>query len=228
MAEVKDKVVTVESLSALHEYNKETYMTNTDPVGTGSFSMNRKTDSVVGKCSSTFGTGCVASSATSHAEGTNTIASGAMSHAEGGGSQAIGFISHAEGNCTQAIGDSSHSEGQGTVAFGKISHAEGYNTIADGECQHVQGRCNIEDTLGRYAHIVGNGEGDGNSTIRSNAHTVDWNGNGWFSGDVYVGGTSQDDASKLVKTTNVVSIEYGDTLPEAGTVGRVFFKKLNA
>ena len=26
MAEVKDKVVTVESLSALHEYNKETYM----------------------------------------------------------------------------------------------------------------------------------------------------------------------------------------------------------
>lgn len=26
MAEIKDKVVTVESLSALHEYNKETYM----------------------------------------------------------------------------------------------------------------------------------------------------------------------------------------------------------
>lgn len=26
MAEIKDKVVTVESLSALHKYNKETYM----------------------------------------------------------------------------------------------------------------------------------------------------------------------------------------------------------
>lgn len=29
MAGVKDKVVTVESLSALHEYNKETYMVKT-------------------------------------------------------------------------------------------------------------------------------------------------------------------------------------------------------
>lgn len=29
MAEVKDKVVTVESLSALHEHNKETYMEKT-------------------------------------------------------------------------------------------------------------------------------------------------------------------------------------------------------
>ena len=32
MAEIKDKVVTVESLSALHEYNKETYLTEVDPV----------------------------------------------------------------------------------------------------------------------------------------------------------------------------------------------------
>lgn len=29
MALVKDKIVTVESLSALHEYNKETYMVKT-------------------------------------------------------------------------------------------------------------------------------------------------------------------------------------------------------
>lgn len=29
MAEIKDKVVTVESLSALHEHNKETYMEKT-------------------------------------------------------------------------------------------------------------------------------------------------------------------------------------------------------
>lgn len=32
MAEIKDKVVTVESLSALHEYNKDTYMTKTSVV----------------------------------------------------------------------------------------------------------------------------------------------------------------------------------------------------
>lgn len=40
MAETKDKVVTVESLSALHEHNKETYMTTVDPVGTGTMTMN--------------------------------------------------------------------------------------------------------------------------------------------------------------------------------------------
>jgi hypothetical protein len=35
---------------------------------------------------------------------------------------------------------------------------------------------------------------------RSNAHTLDWNGNAWFAGDIKVGGTSQDDenATKLV------------------------------
>ena len=32
MAGIKDKVVTVESLSALHEYNKETYVDKTDVI----------------------------------------------------------------------------------------------------------------------------------------------------------------------------------------------------
>lgn len=40
MAEVKDKVVTVESLSTLHEYNKNTYMPMVDPVGNGTMTMN--------------------------------------------------------------------------------------------------------------------------------------------------------------------------------------------
>lgn len=39
MAQIKDKVVTVESLSALHEDSKKTYMTMTNPVGSGSFTM---------------------------------------------------------------------------------------------------------------------------------------------------------------------------------------------
>jgi len=53
----------------------------------------------------------------------------------------------------------------------------------------VQGRWNIEDTQGKYAHIVGNGLSSGTP---SNAHTVDWNGNGWYQGDVSCGGTSGD------------------------------------
>ena len=40
MAEIKDKVVTVESLSFLHEHNKSAYMPTTDPTGNGTMTMN--------------------------------------------------------------------------------------------------------------------------------------------------------------------------------------------
>lgn len=48
------------------------------------------------------------------------------------------------------------------------------------------------DTRGKYAHIVGNGTAD---NARSNAHTLDWNGLGWFKGGLKVGGTGQDDSN---------------------------------
>ena len=53
---------------------------------------------------------------------------------------------------------------------------------------------NIKDTTGNLLHIVGNGSSD---TSRSNAHTLDKDGNAWFAGKVYVGGTSMDDATEL-------------------------------
>lgn len=40
MAEIKDKVVTVESLAAVHTYGQNTYVTKTNPTGDGTFSMN--------------------------------------------------------------------------------------------------------------------------------------------------------------------------------------------
>lgn len=39
MAEVKDKIVTVESLAAVNTHNKNTYITKVDPTGSGTFSM---------------------------------------------------------------------------------------------------------------------------------------------------------------------------------------------
>lgn len=39
MAEVKDKIITAESLLAVHEHNKETYMTKENPSGTGNLTM---------------------------------------------------------------------------------------------------------------------------------------------------------------------------------------------
>lgn len=80
-----------------------------------------------------------------------------------------------------AIGAYSHAEGSTTYAKGDVSHAEGYMTEAYGDNQHVQGKFNIRDTEGKYAHIVGNGRG---VASRSNAHTLDWDGNSEYAGDV--------------------------------------------
>ena len=141
----------------------------------------------------------------SHAEGYGTVASGSHSHAEGLSTKAIGYISHAEGNQTTASGSYSHAEGYITTASRDDSHAEGDHTIASGYDSHVQGKYNIEDTSNIYADIIGNGTSD---TARSNAATVDWNGNAWYAGDVYTGstsGTNKDDGSKKLATEEYVN-----------------------
>ena len=137
------------------------------------------------------GNNTTASGESSHAEGSSTTASGDHSHAEGNNTTASSYVSHAEGENTIASGDGSHAEGRNTIASGVSSHAEGGNTIAGSNYQHVQGRGNIEDSAGKYAHIVGNGSTAGSK--RSNAHTLDWDGNAWFAGKLYLGGTGQDD-----------------------------------
>ena len=147
---------------------------------------------------------------TSHAEGSRTTASGNCSHSEGSSTTASGTASHAEGSSTTASGTSSHTEGTGTTASGNLSHAEGEFTSASGyashvegchtkassDYQHVQGQYNIEDTENRYLHIVGNGGAD---TARSNAHTLDWNGNAWYAGKVTVGAAPTEDMDVATK-----------------------------
>ena len=138
-------------------------------------------------------------------EGSNTTASGRNAHAEGINTIASGQNSHAEGSNTTASGDSSHVEGNSTKATRIYSHAEGNGTKASSLCQHVQGKYNVEDTATTYAHIVGNGVND---STRSNAHTLDWDGNAWYAGDVYTGstsGTNKDDGSKKLATEEYVN-----------------------
>ena len=77
-------------------------------------------------------------------------------------------------------GHYAHSQNSG-YAMGENSSAEGNNTVALGKEQHVQGRYNKLDGEGKYAHIVGNGSTLG---TRSNAYTLDWEGNGNYSGSV--------------------------------------------
>ena len=154
----------------------------------------------------------------SHAEGADTIASGEWSHAEGGETEASGECSHAEGNNTVASGESSHAEGswntasgwcshaEGTssTASGDYSHVEGYENIATGNYQHVQGKWNIEDANDTYAHIVGNGEYD----ARSNAHTLDWEGNAWYAGNVSIGTDNKELATKVYVDDEIVRNKY--------------------
>lgn len=143
-----------------------------------------------------------------------SLANGIQSHAEGTQTYAHGYSSHAEGYQTKAFGGQSHAEGYDTIASGVHSHAEGYETTAQRAYQHVQGKYNIPDTegnngaQGKYAHIVGNGSG----SKHSNAHTLDWDGNAWFSGDVYTGstsGTNKDTGSKKLATEEFVTQEVG-------------------
>ena len=133
------------------------------------------------------------------AEGSGTVAKGRASHAEGAMTQALADGTHTEGYQTKATGSCSHAEGLATTVSGAQSHAEGRYTIAASGAQHVEGIANIEDTENKYIHIAGNGTFD----ARSNAHTLDWDGNAWFSGDVYVGSTSginKDEGSKKLLT----------------------------
>lgn len=107
----------------------------------------------------------------SHTEGNGTIASNRAGHAEGEGTVVSGIAGHAEGEETKASGKGSHAEGHQTQAQGNYSHAGGDNTIATGDSQTVIGKYNYTDN--QYAFIIGNGQ---SSASRSNAFTVDWNG----------------------------------------------------
>lgn len=175
-----------------------------NPTATGSFSLNRSANSVVGDKSSTFGNGNVASGSASHAEGYATEATGNSSHAEGSATQANGNNSHAEGFFTEANDECSHAEGYdsvangafshaegGSTANGYYSHAEGSGTVATHRSQHVFGELNIEDSNGAsadnrgdYVEIVGNGQVVNNQLNRSNARTLKWNGDEWLAGNL--------------------------------------------
>lgn len=182
-------------------------------------------ESASGQCSHSEGFVTTASGENSHAEGHATDAIGSASHAEGYLTIASGKYSHAEGNgngmsgssitYAGASGECSHTEGYITTAYGYGSHAEGGYTIANGSCQHVQGKLNIKDEEDKYLHIVGNGHIDGivasdSSMVRSNAHTLDWNGIGWYQGGLQVGGNAQDDGAKSV-------LLEGDAIPVPST-----------
>lgn len=141
------------------------------------------------------GMGVMAFGDSSQAFGTNTVAAASYSHAEGAQTQALGQASHAEGVVTETNGSASHAEGENTKASGNYSHAEGYGTIAKGSNQHTSGKYNIRDDNNRYAEIIGNGTAD---NTRSNARALDWSGNEYLKGNLYVGCSADSTGGTIV------------------------------
>ena len=92
-------------------------------------------------------------------------------------------------------------------ATGNNALAEGQGTIASSLAQHVQGKYNINDTANKYAHILGNGT---NASARSNAHTIDWQGNVWFRGGIRISGEGYDTGLELA-TKSYVDNHMGGT-----------------
>jgi len=167
-------------------------------------------------CSHAEGGGTTASGANSHAEGGGATASGANSHAEGANTVASGNQTHAEGNGTKANAENAHAEGNTTEASGDYSHAEGDHTIAAGSAQHVSGRYNIADNDNTYAEIVGNGTA---TNARSNARTLDWQGNETIAGDLtFNGSTSLSDTLDDKTTYKECTQAQYDAWEQAGTL----------
>lgn len=112
---------------------------------------------------------------------------------------ASGALAIASGSNSKATGPTSFARGRYAKAGGLYSHAEGDSVQTQRKCQTVIGEYNIIDTdvtgpsssygnigrRGKYVLIIGNGMlPPGGEPYRSNALTVDWDGNVVASGDV--------------------------------------------
>ena len=194
-------------------------------------------------------TGNAATGSNSHSEGDRTTASGDNSHAEGYNNIAGGNHSHAEGssNTINSGSTAAHVEGsQHTISSG-YTHVEGYHNIvnttggyshvegrdntADGGYQHIEGRGNSGTTnelyqhvQGKYAnttqsgfaHIVGNGT---SASATSNAYALDWNGNAYYAGNVYINSTY---STALSSMTGAPIIESGVNTISSSEIGQTW------
>lgn len=163
------------------------------------------------------GGGTQAYGAGSHAEGGGSAAFGWNSHAEGGGSQAHGYASHADGNFTIALGYAEHVSGNYNLADSApswtanttysvgdlISREVTFNDDGGTKRTHtVIYKCTQANSdtsfnsshwteSGKYLFVVGNGTDD---QSRSNAFSVDWNGNATAQTSITIGNTTINEA----------------------------------
>lgn len=145
-----------------------------------------------------FGTRCISGGRDSFATGVDVIAGGDFSFATGNevttgyNDFGFGFDSHIHGYWNAGGGRQVNVDGRYSWGFGYetlvkavAAGAFGQGTQALSDHQFVIGRYNLKDASGKYLLIVGNGTVDSAWNItRSNAFTVDKDGNGWFAGSI--------------------------------------------
>lgn len=161
----------------------------------------------------------------------DTVAIGTVSSASGNYSMALGFGSKANGSYSVAMNRGT-TNGSGSVAIGKFtvtngddSTAIGLGTVTGSDFQTALGKYNIEDTSGDYVYIVGNGS----DSARSNAHTLDWDGNAEFSGDVIAygcGGTTPISLNELnsrpVNNNLLINSNFANPVNQREIISPVF------
>lgn len=152
------------------------------------------------------------------AEGDRVTAAGYASHAEGTQTQATGGASHAEGVMSEASASGSHAEGLYTEASASGAHAQNFRTVADQVNQTAIGKYNTANNIGNL-FAVGNGSGSFN---RSDAFTVDENGNAVVAGALTAGNIDAGLTSATVDTAagtyQDVSIAFHKTFASAPIV----------
>ena len=124
-------------------------------------------------------------------------------------------ISEGEGHCSAKTAKAG-------IASGFYSFAQGFNNVATRKCQHVFGEFNIgeddeiaESQRGEFVEIVGNGVDEDN---RSNARTLDWEGNEWLQGKVTAMGGSlilnetEMDELSLMRLLLMLDIMFADDI----------------
>ena len=198
--------------------------------------MNRKADTTVGKDSSTFGTQLIANTDSLMVNGRYNIAESnymlqeTMKTSNGNKNNAFGYkiesfeIDDSKGTfiCINKSTMKTYATAELNALYFNDSFAGPNVTLPQRVYKPIEKTYNGLDILGSesytikyieytivqndytHAHIVGNGTSD---TERSNAHTLDWEGNAWYSGDVYVGstsGTNRDEGSKKLATVEEV------------------------
>ena len=114
------------------------------------------------------------------ADGRSNIITGRYGRASGYLNK-TGCAGHVQNRSNTALGIDASGSGRDTVADGERSFTMGHGTVANAKDQLARGKYNIADEEEKYADIVGNGTSDAD---RSNAYTLDWEGNAWFAGNI--------------------------------------------